>query len=87
MLLREQEMFMTIMLILGSSDLEHYQKLKLIFDRIRQQSLKLNQSKCVFLADDLTYLGHKITSEGFKPDPSKIEAIVKIPNPYNKEEL
>ena len=29
----------------------------------------------------------KITSEGLKPDPSKIKAIVKTPNPNNKEDL
>ena len=44
-------------------------------------------SKCVFLATDLIYLVLKITSEGLKPDSSKMEAIVKISNPDNKEEL
>ena len=41
----------------------------------------------VSLATDLIYLGHRIKSEGLKPDPSKIKAIVKMPNPHNKEEL
>ena len=40
----------------------------------------------VFLTAQLIYLGHKITSEGFKPDSSKLEAIVKMPNSNNKKE-
>ena len=49
--------------------------------------LKLNKDKCKFEAKATTYLGHKITAEGLEADPSKIQAILNMPEPTSKKEL
>lgn len=44
-----------------------------VFERLRKVNLKLNPSKCVFLKQEINYLGHVITPQGVLPDNSKIE--------------
>ncbi|CAB4040233.1 Transposon Ty3-G Gag-Pol poly [Paramuricea clavata] len=36
---------------------------------------------------EITFLGHLISADGIKPDPRKIEAILKMPTPTSKTEL
>ena len=66
---------------------EHYRCLRLVFDSLKRVGLKLNRSKCVFVATVLLYLGHILTSEGIKPDPSKVTAVFNMPVPQCKEGL
>lgn len=54
---------------------EHIQKLRDVFDRIKEAGLTLNLDKCEFLKSETLYLGHIISKDGFRPDPKKIEAI------------
>ena len=43
--------------------------------------MKLNRNKCEFRLDEINFMGHRVTSEGLKPDERKIEAILKMENP------
>ena len=74
-------------IVWSSTKEEHYKHLKLVLDRIKQAGLKLNRSECVFIATELIYLGHNITSAGIKPDPPKVAAVVSMPVPQCKEDL
>ncbi|GBM64208.1 Retrovirus-related Pol polyprotein from transposon 297 [Araneus ventricosus] len=56
--------------------------LRVIFQRLRSYGLKLNVSICVFGVTELVFLGHLIASEGVKPLPEKIKAVLE----YNKPE-
>ena len=47
---------------------------------------RLNRNKCQFRTNDITFLGHRITSQGLKYDDAKVEAIMKMENPQNVEE-
>lgn len=48
-------------------------------------SVKL--SKCTFAQQQISYLGHIISSEGVAVDPAKIEAVNSWPQPANVKEL
>ena len=39
--------------------------------------MKLNMKKCELRLDEINFMGHRVTSEGLKPDERKIEAILK----------
>ena len=57
-------------IIVYAKDLIDYsQKLAEIFNRLRKYNLTLQPLKCEFLRKEVTYLGHRITDEGVKPDP------------------
>ena len=66
---------------------EHDERLRKIFLKIRESGLKLNKTKCQIRKQSIVFLGHIISSEGIKIDPSKTEAITKIPLPRSVNEL
>lgn len=68
-------------LIFGQDRSEHDKNLKQLLGRARDCGLKLNREKSKFLETELPYIGHILTTEGVKPDPRKISAILEMPAP------
>lgn len=58
-------------IVIASSIQEHEERLREVFDRLRQYNLKLQPSKCEFMRREVNYLGHIISEEGIKPDPKR----------------
>ena len=74
-------------LIWGKDMTEHDERLKRVLSRAREYNLKLNKSKCEFRKDQVTYVGHTLSSEGVKPDVEKVRAVKEMSAPQNKKEL
>ena len=74
-------------MVWGSSKEEHDQRLRACLTRIRESGVKLNQTKCMFASRSLTFLGHTVSADGVKPDPTKINAILDMPGPKSKTDL
>ncbi|PNF31840.1 hypothetical protein B7P43_G08901 [Cryptotermes secundus] len=74
-------------LILGETLPEHHAKLREVFEQFRKFNVKIEPDKCEFLRPELTYLGHVISKEGVKPDPKKIEAVVRFPAPEKQKDV
>ena len=72
-------------LIWGISEEEHDRRLIQTLEKAKQINLTLNIDKCKFKRNEITYLGHKLTENGIVPDPSKVEAISKMPPPLDKQ--
>ena len=66
---------------------EHLQHLSQVFERLRQANLKLKPKKCLFLREEVPYLGHVVTREGIHPDPSKTAKIREYPVPKDVSQL
>jgi hypothetical protein len=66
---------------------DHLRDIKLVFDRLRDAKLYLKPSKCHICQTKIKFLGHIVTDKGIMPDPSKIEAIERIPIPTNAIKL
>lgn len=45
----------------------------------------LNKDNCIFNQSKIQYIGHVISKNGVKPDPAKIETILKMPHPTDKK--
>jgi hypothetical protein len=76
------------MLITGSgeteaeAEIDHDRNLLALLDRCRERGIKLNKSKIKLKSStSIPWMGHLITTQGLKPDPRKVEAIVKMPEP------
>ena len=67
----------------GATLQEHNERLTAIFDKMRVHSLRLQPDKCEFLRKEVCYIGHRITSEGVKPDEGKVTAVRDFPVPSN----
>lgn len=60
---------------------EHNDRLDKVFQRVWENGLKLNFSKCQFGVQEKTFLGDKMTVKDIDPDETKTEAIVGRPHP------
>ena len=72
-------------LIFGSTEEEHNERLRTALVRARKNGVKLNKNKCKFLLSEVTYVGHVISSQGIKVDPNKVADILNMPNPEDKK--
>ena len=59
----------------------HDANLLKLLERCRERNLKLNREKLQLKCTETTFIGHVLTPEGVKPDPSKVEAILKMEKP------
>jgi hypothetical protein len=66
---------------------QHLQRLELTFERFKAYKLKLNAAKCHILKEQFLYLGHIICKSGIRPDPKKLEAILRMQQPTNIKQL
>jgi hypothetical protein len=79
--------YMDDILIIGETLKEHNSKLRAVFQKLREFNLKIEPDKCEFLKEELSYLGHVVTSEGVKPDENKIKAVVDFPLPKTQKDI
>ena len=50
-----------------------FERLKLVFDTIKEHNLKLSPGKCSFFMPKVGYVGHIVSEAGIETDPEKIE--------------
>ena len=74
-------------IISGSTPKEHDEALKKVLERARERNIKFNRKKVQLRTTEVKYLGHIITSDGFRPDPTKIQAITDMAKPTCREDL
>lgn len=74
-------------IIFSTSLQEHVENLRKVFQKLRQANLKVQLDKSEFLKKEIAFLGHLVTTEGIKPDPSKIQAITDFPIPRTPKEI
>ncbi|GBP12668.1 hypothetical protein EVAR_10316_1 [Eumeta japonica] len=74
-------------LVYSKDEEEHEKHLKKIFHRIREYEMLINTSKCVFGADNVTFLSYNISAKGTKSLEQKVESIKNFPIPKTVKEL
>jgi hypothetical protein len=52
-----------------------------MLSKLREVNLKLNPSKCCFATESIVFLGHVVSKQGTKPDPGKVDAVLRFPEP------
>ncbi|KAL4152823.1 hypothetical protein QTP88_000656 [Uroleucon formosanum] len=74
-------------IIYGKGLLDHNEKLRDVFERLRNHNLKIQPTKCEFLKQQCMYLGHIISENGIQPDPEKIKSVLQFPIPASVKEI
>ena len=59
----------------------HPYHLRLVFERCRHYSVRLNPHKCIFCVKSGRLLGFIVSKEGIRVDPLKVEAILQLSPP------
>ena len=84
----EKDIFVVIYLdditIYSDSDLQHIKHLKKVFLKCRKFGISLNPKKSHVAMPKEKLLGHIISKDGIKIDPSRVEAIHNISFPRSK---
>ena len=87
----EKEKFVVIYLdditVFSKYDKEHCHHLKKVFLKCRRFGLSLNPRKYLFAMKEGKLLGHIVSAEGVRIDPSRVEAIQTLSFPRYKKEV
>lgn len=79
--------YMDDIVIYANSLKEHREKFEKLLGRLKSAGLVLEPDKCKFLCKEIGYLGHIISKDGVRPDPKKLEAVSKFPQPKNRRNI
>ncbi|XP_035205306.1 uncharacterized protein LOC118180305 [Stegodyphus dumicola] len=71
----------------SSSEEEHSQHLKLVFERLDKYGLCINISKSVFGVEEIEFLGYLINAAGSRPFPANVQAILSYQLPTTIHDL
>lgn len=73
--------------VVGRDLEEHNARLKQVMDRLEHRGVQLNWDKCLFRAEEVEFLGHKITKSGIAPSNTKVAAILAFRRPTSDSEV
>ena len=66
---------------------KHLHRLCVVFDQLREYTLKLKPSKCSLFKEEINYLVHQVSKEGVWPSNSNLRAIAKCAPPQTYMEI
>jgi hypothetical protein len=89
--MEEKDQFVVIYLdditVFSRSDKEHHCHLRKVFLKCRRFGLSLNPKKSLFVVKEGKLLGHIVSTEGVRIDPSRLEAIQTLSLPRSRKEV
>ena len=74
-------------IVFSRTEEEHLHCLWVVFARFLEHGLKLKPSKCHFLQDEITFLGHEISAEGMKLGTANLKTIAEMALPKTYTEI
>ena len=79
--------YMDDLLIVSKTQEEHFQKLELVFGRLREANLLINIEKSKFFRSHLEFLGHEVCHEGLVTTDGKIKSVTNYPTPASVTDI
>ena len=74
-------------IVFSRTEEKHLHHLRVVFAHFLEHGLKLKPSKCHFLQDEITFLGHEISAKGMKPGTANLKAIAEMAPPRMYTEI
>lgn len=74
-------------LVVGQTKEEHDRNLEEVLKRLEDHNVKINQSKCLFYKQEVTFLGFNLSASGWSIEDEKIKAIQHFRKPANQDEV
>lgn len=75
------------LLVFSKTYEEHVYHVEQVLQALHEQGFKLNENKCQFAQERITYLGHEIGNNMIKPINDNLVAIKKFPIPKTKTQV
>jgi len=76
-----------LLIVTKGSYEDHLEKLKETFRRLKSKGVQLNAKKSFFATQEVEYLGYIINRNGIKPQPKKVQAILRMQIPKTVKQL
>ncbi|GKB88079.1 putative nucleotidyltransferase, ribonuclease H [Tanacetum coccineum] len=84
---RNLEAYVDDIVIKSTSKKEMLKDIQETFKRFRSINMKLNPKKCSFGVEEGPFLGHLISKQGIKANPSKVKAITDLDQPRTLKDI
>ena len=85
--IKDTQCLLDDILVSGKTHADKMANLELTLERLERYGLRLNEGKCSFFQDKLSYLGHVISRDGIQTMPNKVQAVCDAPVPTTVSEL
>ena len=59
---------MNDILVFGATQKEHNHALEKVLEALAAKQFRIDESKCMFSMNEITFLGFKVNSKGISPD-------------------
>ena len=80
-------LYLDDIVVFSSTFQQHLERLEVVLQRLKYESLKAKLSKCSFFQHEVRYLGHIISAEGVSTDPGKVVVVASWQPPTTILEL
>ena len=74
-------------IVFGQNQETHDKNLRSVFERLKDNNVRLNKEKCVFSQPEIMFYGHIFSANGIRPDPKKVDTIKNATPPQNVSEV
>ena len=74
-------------LVFGATQQEHDCALEKVLEALASKQFRINESKCMFSTNEITFLGFKVSSAGISPEPDKTAPLQEAPRPTNVRQV
>lgn len=72
---------------MGVTKAEHDKRLRKALQRIKEKGLTLNQAKCEFSTNKITFMGHVMSKNGIGPTSDRIKSLLDAKEPTSGSEV
>ena len=74
-------------IVYGRSFDEHMRRVEEVLERLKAAGLKLKPDECNMLISEVVFLGHVVSAEGTRPNPTNINKILEWPKPKTAKQI
>ena len=71
-------------LVFSQTHGEHIDHLRQVLERLEREAYHARLPKCIFLREEVEFLGHRLSSQGLQTSPEKLEALTAWQPPFRK---
>lgn len=68
-------------LVFSRDHAEHAEHLRILFGRLNEYGVVINPGKCVFGAEEVSFLGYRVSAKGTRPPEDRIKDLKEFPQP------
>ena len=85
--LRGVVVFIDDVLVYAESQVQLQERTKSVLKVLADNNLTLNEEKCVFEQQEIQFLGHRLSKNGFEVDKAKVDDVVSFQRPESATDL